>query len=169
MHALIALLTRWLPPTIHPMVVHFPIALLWLTALVDVLAVFGGRGKTDRFLDRAGFWLLTLSGAAIVAAGAAGVISEHAAHPSPATRSLLSAHQRDAVLTGFFALIAWLLQIWTRFKGGGIGWTVPIFAGGRVSLWVLIFVLAATVMVSITGSIGGSMVYDHCLGIAGCG
>jgi uncharacterized membrane protein len=162
--SLIHWLTLVLPPTIHPMVVHFPIALLWTTAVVDILAVLV-RGR-DHFLDRAGFWLLTGSGASIFVAAAAGVISEQSVHLTPTTAAILSAHQRDAVLTGLFALAGWLVQIATRFRAPERGaWSLFGSGRGRVSGLVMLFVIGAAVMVSITGTLGGSMVYDHCLGV----
>jgi uncharacterized membrane protein len=166
---LVQALARILPPTIHPMVVHFPIALLWVTAIVDLLAVF--VRSRDHFLDRVGFWLLTGSGAAIFFAAAAGVISEQSVHLTTTTAALLSAHQRDAALTGVFALLGWLTQIATRFRAADPGaWSLFGTGRGRVSPAVALLVIGATVMVSITGTLGGSMVYGHCLGIptSGC-
>jgi uncharacterized membrane protein len=162
---LIRVLARILPPTIHPMVVHFPIAFLYATAIIDILALFPQARSSDHFLDRVGFWLLTASGAAIFAAAVAGVISEQSVHLTPATRAILSAHQRDAVLTGLFALGGWIAQISARFRPGR-GWTLFDTGRGRVSGLVALLVVAAAVMVSITGTLGGSMVYQHCLGTA---
>ncbi len=104
--AVVQLGVRVLPPTIHPMVVHVPIALLYGTAGAEALALVTRSGDRDRFWDRAAFWLLTLSGAALVAAGAAGVISEYSVRLTHTTARLLAAHQRDATLTGLFALLS---------------------------------------------------------------
>jgi uncharacterized membrane protein len=166
---LVKVLAGVLPPDIHPMVVHFPIALLYLTSGAELLALLTGSALRDRFWDRVAFWLLTLSGAAIVAAGAAGVISEQSARFTPTTAALLSAHQRDAVLTGLFALMAWILQLLAQFPrrvpAGLEGWSVLGTRRGRVTWAVLVFGVAATVMVSVTGTLGGSMVYQHCVGV----
>lgn len=163
-HLLIAWLARMFPPTIHPMVVHFPIALLYITSLAEFLALITRSARRDRFLDRASFWLLTLSGAAIVAAGAAGVISEQSVHLTPTTAAMLSAHQRDAVLTGLFALMGWLAQAFTFFRDTR-AWSILGSGRGRVTFVSMVLVWAATFMVSVTGTVGGSMVYNHCLGI----
>ncbi|CAB1127878.1 conserved membrane protein of unknown function [Candidatus Hydrogenisulfobacillus filiaventi] len=159
--------TRLFPPTIHPMVVHFPIALLWVTLLIDLLAWVGG--SRDRFLDRAGFWMLSLSLLAIVGAGAAGVLSEQYVRWTPATRAILSAHQRDAALTGVFALGAWLVRWAARYpapaRGERAGWSLAGSGRGRRTWLSTLLVLGATIMVSITGTLGGSMVYGHGVGI----
>lgn len=169
MAGLVQLLVHVLPPDIHPMVVHFPIALLYLTAGAELLALLTGSALRDRFWDRIAFWLLTLSGAAIVAAGAAGVISEQSARFNATTAQMLSEHQHDAVLTGLFALMAWVFQLIARFPRrplpGPEGWSVLGTRRGRVTWAVFLFGVAATVMVSITGTLGGSMVYHHCVGV----
>lgn len=157
--------SRFLPPTIHPMVVHFPIALLYLTLLADVLAL-ARRGRGDQFWDRTAWWLLSLALVSLVAAALAGIVSESFVHWNSKTRAILSAHQRDATLTGLFALAAWVVQTRTRFAAQ------PTLRGrrlrrGRVSGPVLALVLGAVVMVSITGTLGGTMVYRYGVGIRG--
>ena len=87
-----------------------------MTAGAQALALATLSAERHRFWDRAAFWLLTLSGAAIVAAGAAGAISEHSVHLTPTTAGLLAAHQRDPTLTGLFALLAWGFQLAARFS-----------------------------------------------------
>ena len=170
--AVVQLGVRVLPPTIHPMVVHVPIALLYGTAGAEALALVTRSGDRDRFWDRAAFWLLTLSGAALVAAGAAGVISEYSVRLTHTTARLLAAHQRDATLTGLFALLAsgsssgpGFPRVRVGTRGGGIPWSVLGSGRGRVTGVVLACGIAAAVMVSITGTLGGSMVYQHCLGV----
>lgn len=158
------------PPTIHPMIVHFPIALLYLTLLADIAAYLSSR-QQDRFFERMGFLTLSLSLMAIVAAGAAGLISEHFVHWTPTTQAMLSAHQRDAVLTGIFALAAWTLRWFSQYptqpstpEGPRRQWFVS--GRGRLTLWSTACVLGAVVMVSITGAIGGTMVYGYGAGVA---
>ncbi len=169
-----SLVTTWLrigtaifPPTIHPMVVHFPIALLYLTLLIEIIGYLVPRH--DRFYDRAGFWALTLSLFAIVGAAAAGMISEQFVKWTPATTPILYAHQRDAVLTGVFALGAWIVRWFVRFPKTSRQeslWSIFGTGRGRQSLLDTVLVIAAVIMVSITGTLGGSMVYNHGVGIA---
>ena len=169
LQALVRLGVAVLPPTIHPMVVHFPIALLYLGAGAQGMALVTHSAQHDRFWDRAALWLLTLAGAAIAVAAAAGVISAESVHLTPGTGALLDAHQRDAALTGVLALASWVLQVSARFPARGRSWPGSWSLGGtgrgRVTGAAFIAGAAAAVMVSITGTLGGSMVYRHCLGI----
>lgn len=159
-------LERMLPATIHPMVVHFPIALLYVTLLAEVVSLT--PWDRERVFARAGFWALTLSLFAIVAAGASGVISEHSARFTPQSGALLGAHQRDAVLTGVFALLAWcvrVLSLYPKSPSGGRG-GIAGTGRGRPTAFSALLVLAAVVMISITGSLGGTMVYQYGTGTA---
>ncbi|MCL6562069.1 MAG: DUF2231 domain-containing protein [Firmicutes bacterium] len=154
------------PPTIHPMVVHFPIALLYLTTLFDFLAVVLPHRRSRTF-HQVGLWLLSLGLVSLVAAALAGIISESAAHFTPATRALLSVHQRDAFLTGLLASGAWIVQVMTPFAPAASKESWSLAGRGRVSWVVLALVASATAMVSITGSLGGTMVYGHGVGVGG--
>lgn len=163
--AMIHFLVQVLPPTIHPMVVHFPIAFLFLTAVVDLLGYL--NEDEGHFFARVSFWLLTGSLFALFAAAVAGVVSEQSVKWTPVTAAILSAHQHDAVLTGLFASAAWLLRLNRRYKKHDFGWSVLGTRRGRPGLLATLLTIAAVVMVSITGSLGGSMVYNHGVGIVG--
>lgn len=157
-------LARLLPPTIHPMILHFPIVLLWVTAVVDISARL--TPDRDRFLQRAGFWLLTLANAATVLTMAAGVLSEQAVHFSPAMGALLQRHQHFAMLTGLCEGAAWLIRIFSTFPPGP-AWTLLDTRRGRGGWITTLLVLMAAVFVSVTGLIGGQLVYDHGAGVLG--
>ena len=165
MSGLVKGLAAVLPPTIHPMIVHFPIALLYLTIAVDIL-MWVAPPEQGRFFPRASFWLLTASCVAIIAAMVAGIISEQSIHLTPQTQAMLSAHQHYAILTGLCAGAAWLLRVFGRFpRAERGGWSIFGTGRGRPSLLATVFVAGAVIFVSITGSLGGSMVYDHGVGV----
>jgi uncharacterized membrane protein len=150
------------PPTIHPMILHFPIALLYLTAVVDVLAqVLPDR---DRFLQRAGFWCLTLTAFFTVLTIAAGAISQQSVHFTPLTRRIFHRHQLFAGLTGGAVGVAWLLRVFTPFRTGQ-GWT--LFGRGRGTLLSTAVVVLAAVCITVTAMLGGQLVYDHGAGVLG--
>lgn len=156
--------TSVFPRTIHPMVLHFPIVLLYLAVLVEVMRYVMGKAH-DSFYQRAGFWVLTLSLFAIAGAAATGILSEQYVRFTPQTEAILSAHQRDAVLTGVFAIAAWIVRVFTRFHGERRDrWSLFKTGRGRSTVLSSLLVLAAMIMVSITGSLGGTMVYHYGVG-----
>jgi len=143
-------LYKLFPPTIHPMVIHFTIAIIYLACLAGMIGFVYRRGD---FYQKAFFGLLFLGIVATLAAGIAGSISESYAHVSNAVAPMLRDHARDGEITGVLMVIAFVIQFFRQRQKR------------RVSLLALVFCILATLMVSITGNIGGSMVYDHGLGI----
>ncbi|RIV17762.1 DUF2231 domain-containing protein [Alicyclobacillaceae bacterium I2511] len=137
------------PPTIHPMVIHFTIAIIYLAALAGLAGLIFRR---DGFYVRLFLTLLVLAIAATLAAGVAGVISESYDTISPAVAKILSVHKNFGELTGVLVVIATMFQWFAQGKR-------------RVSKLAFLFSLAAVVTVSITGFLGGSMVYNHGLGV----
>ena len=156
-----------LPRTIHPMVVHFPIALLYLAVFIQLIGYVAGTIQTS-FIQRAGFWVLTMSLFALVGAAAAGVISEQYVRWNAHTASMLSAHQRDAALTMGFAIAAWFVRIFTKYSSFWTGYRTErpfLFANrGRSTIWSDLLLAGAVVLVSVTGSLGGTMVYRYGVG-----
>lgn len=137
------------PPTIHPMVVHFTISIIWLAGLLGLIGLFR---REDTFWAKAFTLFLGLGILATLAAGVAGVISESYDKIPQAVGVMLANHKRDGELTGVFVVIAFIVQL----LHGRLQ---------KVSWIAFIACLIAVVLVSITGYIGGSMVYDHGLGI----
>ena len=155
------------PHTIHPMVVHFPIALLYLALAVDIL---GKLVKTpDRFFDRASFWLTVLGFIADAVAAAMGVISEQFGKWNSTTIAILAAHQRDAVLTGIFAFLAIIARLIAHYPQTAMGrnsrWSFANSGRGRSTGLSTLFLFLAVVMITLTGTLGGTMVYHYGVGI----
>jgi uncharacterized membrane protein/uncharacterized cupredoxin-like copper-binding protein len=167
-----ALLTGWIrigtalfPRTIHPMIVHFPIALLYIAIFIQVVGYIFGYIRTPLF-QRTGYWMLTLSLFSLVAAAMAGILAEQYVRWTPTTAAILSAHQRDAVITGVLALAAWVVRMFTRYPESEQGDKRTFFPRrrGRSTPLSDILLLGAVIMVSVTGSLGGSMVYNYGVG-----
>ncbi len=134
------------------MVVHFPIALMFTAALIDLI---GLAGKLRQAM-MTGFLLETLGLVSLAAAAGAGWISEHAVViKSPAVLALLAAHRRDAILTCLVFGGVWLYRV-ARHREIGIGASWLHFAG----------MLAGLALLSVTASLGGSLVYEHGVGVA---
>jgi uncharacterized membrane protein len=154
-------------PLLHPMVVHFPIALVYLTLLTDVAALVT-RGERRAFLTRAGWWLLTATCVAIVAAMVAGVVAEHSVRLTPQDQALLSRHKAYAVLTGLCAGAAWLVRLssfFPREERQRGAWSVLGTGRGQLSVLATALVAAAAVAIALTGNLGGRLVYDHGVGV----
>ncbi len=159
------------PHTIHPMTVHFPIALLYLALAIDIMGLF--IKAPDRFFDRASFWLTILGFIAGAVAAAMGVISEQFVRWNATTSVILAAHQRDAVLTGVFAVLAIGLRFYSRYPAHEQAsssirtapWSFWGTGRGRSTPLSTLFLLLAVIMVTWTGSLGGTMVYHYGVGI----
>jgi len=138
------------PSTIHPMVIHFTIAINIVAALIGVIGYFQ---KKDPFYERMFMWLLVLSILSTLAAGFTGIISEYYANVTTTLAPMLETHQRLGELTGIALVIAFVFQWYFRRNKK------------QVATLALVFSIIAAILVSITGHIGGTMVYSHGLGI----
>ncbi len=171
----VALLQGWIhlgehlfPPTIHPMLVHFPIALLYLALLVDLLSRV--IHSTEHFFDRASFWLVLLGLVAGVCTAAAGVVSEQFVAWTSATKALLYAHQRDAVLTGVLVMLTLGARLYARYPRRSYGrhaggWSFAGSGRGKASWLATVLLVASVAMITTTASLGGTMVYQYGVGI----
>ena len=138
------------PSTIHPMVIHFTIAINFLATLIGLIGFFR---KRDPFYERMYIWLLVLSILATLAAGFTGVISAYYAQVPANLSPMFETHQHMGELTGIALVIAFLFQWFYRHNKK------------QVAALALVFSIIATILVSITGHLGGTMVYSHGLGV----
>jgi uncharacterized membrane protein len=142
------------PPTIHPMVVHFTIALVYLAGVAGVISLF--YRKSD-FPAKSFLILLIFSFVAVGAAGVAGAISgSYLRHVPGTAMHMLHTHKEYGEVTGVFVLAALVLQGW-RF------WKNP--QRFQPSVLAVICSIIAVVMVTAAGHLGGTLVYMHGLGV----
>ena len=135
---------------VHPMLVHFPIALLFVSVLFDV---------ADRIFPResfreGSFWLLGCGLLGGIAAAIAGGLAEHAAEQSGVAEQLIETHETLAYITiGIMAvLLLFRLLLRNRF-------------GARAFVAYLLVAILGLVAVSATGHTGGNLVYQHGAGV----
>jgi uncharacterized membrane protein len=142
------------PATIHPMVVHFTIAIVYLAGFAGVMSLFIRKGD---FFVKFFLIMLVFSVLATIAAGAAGVISEsYISHYPSAIHEKLHDHKQYGVFTGVFVSIALLLQLWKSFKT----------REKMLPSWLaVIATLIAVVFVSMAGHLGGTLVYHFGFGV----
>ena len=143
-----------MPIQLHPIIVHFPVALTVVAALYDV-----GRWIFDREqLLSSGFWsgstpLLILAMLGAFAAVATGLIAEPI-DPGNEVHELIESHQLLAfIATGLLAT----LTFWRI----GLRGTFPRKAG----FLYLLLLIAAAVVVGYGAYLGGQMVFQHGVGV----
>jgi uncharacterized membrane protein len=135
------------------MIVHFPLALVFIATLLLVAARFASRKSLASTLATVGTWNLCLGTAAALLALATGLAAVLDLHVGAEARHAISLHLRWAIFTTL-ALV--LLAVW---RGAGTA------QGSRPS-WLFIFVLlAATAALVVTGYRGGQNVYRFGVGV----
>jgi uncharacterized membrane protein len=140
-------------PGWHPIVVHFPLALIVTAAfLLSAARVLPGKpiGAT---LARVGTWNLCLGAVAVFLALGTGLAAAIDLHVGSAARQAISAHVKSAVVT---AILVTLVAVW---RGAGTD------ADSRPS-WIFMAVLwAAASALTVTGYRGGQNVYRYGVGV----
>ena len=135
---------------LHPILVHFPIALLFASVLFDLL---GRTLSRDSFREGA-LWLLGLGFIGGVAAAIAGGMAEEAAEQAGIAESLIETHETLAQITlGIMALML-LFRLFLRNRFS----TRTLAAYSVAATMGLIALIAA-------GHTGGNLVYQHGAGV----
>lgn len=146
-------------PSLHVMVVHFPIAFIAFAPLLDLAClVFRDRVWLDR--AAAAMYLVGTLGA-----GAAYLLGEEAAEAvqsmTPATESVLADHEAQAVITLVVLAAATLIRLIVTWLGRDDR-RIKI---GIFRLLALPAVIAALAMLALTADLGGQLVYRHGVGV----
>ncbi len=133
---------------LHPAVVHFPIALLVASVVLDAVGVVFRRAG----LTQAGFALLVAGG---IGAALAALSGPEEDVKDAATRVILTRHELTAAATITLALVLIGVRIGNMNGLRGSG------AYGYLALGVLVIVALTA-----TGYFGGQMTYEHGVGVA---
>jgi len=135
---------------IHPMLVHFPIALLFASVLFDFASFLTGWED----FKRAGFWLLILGWVGGLAATVAGLLGEEIAKKAGVPESMIDRHELFAIST--LALFALLIVVRIFFRKS---WP------RRGRLFYMGAALIGLSLLSATGYLGGDLVYRYGAGV----
>ncbi|MFA6234113.1 MAG: DUF2231 domain-containing protein [Bacteroidota bacterium] len=137
---------------LHPMIVHFPIALTMVGLLFEILGV---AIKKEMF-SKAGFILLLLGTAGIVAAYFSGDFAGEGVSEAGALGAALETHESAAILA-----------MWLLIATAVVRTTLVVFKkyNGFLRLLPLTLFLIATAAVARTGYFGGELVYKHAAGV----
>ena len=137
---------------IHPMVVHFPIALL----LVGFVAEVTGAIFKKEFFSKAAFYLIIIGALGVVAAYFSGNFAGDGITETGPLKQALELHQSSAILT------VWLVVATALFR---VALVVLKKFRGRLQ-WIAVALFLITVLsMSQTGHYGGQLVYKHAAGV----
>jgi uncharacterized membrane protein len=135
---------------LHPLIVHFPIALIIVGFFADVVSLFY---KREKCLSKTGFYLMVLGALAAIVAWSSGQLFAGEPTEGEIVRIFVR-HKTGALVTMILMLIGAAFRIWlvvkkkeeTRMKWIAFG-----------------FYFLGFVAVTFTGLMGGMMVYDFML------
>jgi uncharacterized membrane protein len=134
------------------MIVHFPIALITVGFIAEVVSLFF---KREKCLSRTGFYLMILGSLAAIAGWASG----HLFTEAPTQGEILkvfSSHETGALITMILILAGTVFRIWLVIKKKEETQLKWIAFG---------FYLLAFAAVTFTGYMGGTMVYNFMIGL----
>jgi uncharacterized membrane protein len=137
----------------HPMIVHFPLALVLTAAACLIASHFVRRANLAHSLAIAGTWNLSLGAVSVLIAAGSGFAAAMQPHESAAPT--MSAHMSWAIFSGLSILS---LAI---FRAAGRG------ANIRPTRRFLLLLSVASLALIITGFYGGENVYRFGLGVLG--
>jgi uncharacterized membrane protein len=137
---------------LHPLIVHFPIALIIAGFAADVLSLFL---KKEKCLSRTGFYLMVAGALAAVAAWLTGQLFTNEPTQGEIVK-IFQKHETGALITMIIMIIGASFRIWLVAKGkeeSSLKWV-------SFALY-----LTAFVAVSFTGFMGGTMVYNFMMAL----
>ena len=137
---------------LHPMIVHFPIALLIVGFLSDLIGAFFKK----EFFSKAGFYLLILGTAGVIAAYLSGNIAGDGVSEAGALKQALENHEEAAELSLWLMVIASVVRI---------GIVVFKKYTGMFKWAAIVLFFAGILSIARTGYYGGELVFKHAAGV----
>ena len=131
---------------LHPMLVHFPISLLFTSALFDLLSCIA-KGKE---FQKIGFYLLILGVISGIVASGSGLLIEEGIEKSGISEERIDGHKGFAI--GSVAFFAFLLAIRISKRNN--------LSKNLFNLY-LVLSLAGLVILSFAAYRGGNLVYEY--------
>lgn len=137
---------------LHPMIVHFPIALITVGFIADLASLFF---KSEKCLSKTGFYLMIAGTLAAVAAWSTGQLFTN----EPAQGEIVKVfdrHETGALITMILMIIGTAFRIW-----------MVIIKKEETSMkWIAFgFYLLGFAAVTYTGFMGGTMVYNFMMSL----
>lgn len=136
---------------LHPLIVHFPIAVITVGFFADVVSLFF---RSEKCLSRTGFYLMILGSVAAIAAWSSGHLFTEAPTQGEILKVFIN-HKTGALVTIILIISGTLYRIFLVIKK----------QEESPKKWISFgFYLLAFLAVTFTGFMGGKMVYDFMLG-----
>ncbi len=145
--------THGATPPVHPMLVHFPVALVVCAALLLLAARLLPRSPRSPVLATVGTWNLLLGAIAAFIALGSGLAAVMGLEAGPAARLAIAMHVKWAVFTTLGLVI---VAVW---RGAG---SAP---ESRPSWLQVAMVLAVAAALLVTAYLGGRNVYEYAIGV----
>jgi uncharacterized membrane protein len=136
---------------LHPMIVHFPIAVITVGFIAEVVSLFF---TGEKCLSKTGFYLMILGSLAAIAGWASGHLFTEAPTQGEILKVFLN-HKTGALVTMVLIIIGTLFRIWLIIEKKEETHLKWIAFG---------FYLLAFAAVTFTGYMGGTMVYNFMIG-----
>lgn len=137
---------------LHPMLVHFPIALITIGFIADVSSLFF---KSEKCLSKTGFYLMMLGTLSAIAAWSSGQL--FTIEPSQGSIvEIFKKHETAALVTMLIMISGSVIRIWMVIKKN----EDPMLKWVVFGLYFLGFAA-----VTFTGFMGGTMVYNYMLSL----
>ncbi len=143
---------EWVPGW-HPVVVHFPVALVITAALCLTVAFVLPRNRYAPVLATVGTWNLCIGAATVFLALGTGLGAAIGLHITAAAHAAVSAHVKSAFVTTVLVLLA---ALWR---------SVGVPPASRPSSVFMVILWMATASLLLTGYRGGRNVYVHGVGV----
>jgi len=137
---------------LHPIIVHFPIALITIGFLSEAASLFF---KSEKCLSKTGFYLMILGSLAAIAAWGSGQLFTEEPSQGEILKVFLK-HETGALITMILIVAGTLFRIWLVVKK----------KEESPMKWIVFgFYLLAFAAVTFTGYMGGTMVYNFMIGL----
>lgn len=137
---------------LHPMIVHFPIALI----IVGFLSDLAGAVTKRQFFTNAGLYMITLGGLGLIAAYLSGDMAGDGVTEAGALGTALEIHEGAATLALWTMIVLASLRITLALTKKMTGWRQ----------WAMVALLTVGVgTIARTGYYGGELVYKHAAGV----
>ena len=140
---------RTIMQTIHPLIVHFPIALLLTTVAVELFAVLLRRPN----LHAVSLWNHVLGAVAAGGAVLSGLQAEKVAKHSYEIYEIMERHEKLGIVTLVLAAVTAVWRLWRRDKLSG---------KERAACVALLLIMVATIVIG--AHLGGDLVYEFGVG-----